>query len=40
MTTFDDNDILWWQAGFKNVVHLKGGFSQWRYDKYPVESSY
>ena len=25
------------QAGYKDVVHLKGGLSQWRHDGYPVE---
>jgi rhodanese-related sulfurtransferase len=25
------------QAGFKDVVHLEGGLSQWRHDKYPVD---
>jgi rhodanese-related sulfurtransferase len=25
------------QAGYKDVQHLKGGLSQWRYDGYPVE---
>ena len=25
------------QAGFKDVLHLEGGLSQWRHDNYPVE---
>ena len=28
-------DLL--QAGYKDVVHLKGGLSQWRHDGFPVE---
>ncbi|KAL4458437.1 hypothetical protein ABPG75_013302 [Micractinium tetrahymenae] len=27
------------QAGYTNVVHLKGGLSNWRYNGYPTESS-
>lgn len=25
------------EAGFKNVLHLEGGLSQWRYDNFPTE---
>lgn len=25
------------QAGFKDVVHLEGGLSQWRHDGFPVD---
>lgn len=24
------------QAGFKNIVHVEGGFPQWRYDQLPT----
>lgn len=27
-----------YEAGFKNIVHVDGGFPQWRYDKMPTES--
>lgn len=27
------------QAGYSNVVHLKGGLSSWRFNGYPTESS-
>ena len=26
------------QAGFKNIVHVDGGFPQWRYDQLPTET--
>lgn len=26
------------QAGFKNIVHVDGGFPQWRYDQLPTEA--
>ncbi len=26
------------QEGFKDVVHLEGGLSQWRHDGYPIGS--
>ena len=25
------------QAGFKNIVHIDGGFPQWRYDQLPTD---
>ncbi len=27
------------QAGWSNVVHLKGGLSSWRFNGYPTEAS-
>ncbi|PRW59516.1 rhodanese-like domain-containing chloroplastic [Chlorella sorokiniana] len=27
------------QAGYTNVIHLKGGLSSWRYNGYPTEAS-
>ena len=33
------NMLFFVQAGFKDVVHLEGGLSQWRHDKYPIEES-
>ena len=26
------------QAGYKNIVHVDGGFPQWRYDQLPTEA--
>ena len=26
------------QAGFKNIVHVDGGFPQWRYDQLPTDA--
>ena len=30
--------LVFLQAGFKNIVHVEGGFPQWRYDQLPTET--
>ena len=37
--TLTSESYLCVQAGFKDVVHLEGGLSQWRYDGLPMEYS-
>lgn len=27
------------KAGWKDVIHLEGGLSEWRHKRYPIESS-
>ena len=34
-----DSKFIRLQAGYKDVVHMKGGLSQWRFDGLPVEEA-